>query len=249
MLRVWIATVVVATRILGVVAVVEAQTLWLAAEPIGFAGNVHVCCPDELQLGLRAKQDLLATLRLWRISEQRRCGEVAFLPGEESLCVAQSLADQGATYFLSHDFGISTDDSKARIIVHAKCHTSSDPSTWQRLEDAKRLPLEMTLARDLARFRLTVHAGRRPVAGAKVIVTGPGSHRVEGVTDSSGEMPCTFRESGLYAVRTMIEDCREEGVTAARHMATLTLPVEVIQEQRAHIVASEIRLVEKRDVR
>lgn len=230
-MRVVIKAVAIIAICLGAFVGADAKLPWTAAEVIGVTGSVHVDGQVVAQFGPPQGRDLSDHVRLWRVDEPRQCHAAAIRPYQEPLRIANGAAGSGFIDSLSHDFGLATNDAKARFIVNSKCYTSPDPSTWREISATMRSPLELTPGRDRTQFKLQLHAGAEPVAEAEVTGAGPGSHLILGCTDSSGEMLCVLRESGQDATQTTLGAPR--GVVTARHLMTLLLPVEVIPEHRS----------------
>ena len=208
-----------------------ANGAWLIPDAMSNTTRLHICFSDNVQAALLDKME---TMRVWRLMEQRKVEFVDVTRNESSICLDAITDDAGTTYGLTHDFGISSDaGGEKRVFLHAKAHTSADPSTWKSVRDAKRLPLEIVSLREGLKHAFVVLSDGRPLAEAVVCVNGPDAITLSAKTDDQGRVVFEFPQSGLYGVWTELVDPRSgelggKGYMETRHRSTLTLPIEVI---------------------
>ena len=211
------------------------QTLWLASEWDGEA-KVH-CYLTDVQNRTEWMNQVSAT-QVWRTNERRKCDPVILRKGGDSFSFSDRDEGDGSTYWLSHDFGVSTVKGKPeRSLLHAKAHTSADPSTWRYVSKHRGLPVEIVPNRENLNHRFIVLVAGWPLAKATVDIIGPDSFHQSGHTNADGAVTFDLPQSGLYGLRVSSVHT-EEGELNGRsfaqtvHVSTLTLPLEVMPDMR-----------------
>jgi N-acetylneuraminic acid mutarotase len=146
----------------------------------------------------------IAKAQLWAKVNDRRAKE-PFQPLSLTLeNDALSAASPGsvAVYGLSHDYGVlSRGDSVFRLRYFAKAYGSSLPGQWTAVNDANRLPLELTPAWNGSQLVLTAIWQGKPAAGLAVRVDGCGLEAFEATTDDAGRVICEPTTQGLLSAR------------------------------------------------
>lgn len=184
----------------------------------------------------------VAAANVWAVVPGERGGttmtEVKLILADD---VLSGVADSKATAIvLAHDYGVvSKGDATFRLQYHAKQHVSPLPGQWSAVNDAERLPLEITPAWKGDRLQLAVTWNGQPAAGVEVSADGCGLDETL-TTDDQGLAICEPGTDGLLSVRTkMVEQTsgqlEEKTYDSVRTYSTLTLPVKLpILKAAAH---------------
>jgi hypothetical protein len=211
------------------------QTLWLAPES---DGEMKVHCYFSGFEDRANFVDKVSITQVWRTNERERCEPVFLRNGGNSFWVCDQDEGLASTYWLSHDFGISEMDGvPERVFLHAKTHTSADPSTWRYVTKPKHFAIEIIPRREKFNHRFTVLSVGRPLAEAKVNMLGPDSFKQTGDTDENGEVTFELPQSGMYGLRVRSVHS-QKGLVDGRsfvqtvHVSTLSLPLEVIPDMK-----------------
>jgi Domain of unknown function (DUF4198) len=219
----------------GLASPAAAQTLWLASES---NGETKVHCYFS---GVEDRGELIDKVlanRVWRMNERKSCEPMILRKEAESLWFSAEDKGIGSTYWLSHDFGVSEMAGVSeRIFLHAKIHTSADPSTWWPIRNSKHLQVEIIPRRENLNHRFTVLSLGKPLAATKVNIVGPDSFKTTDDTDENGEVTFELPQSGTYGlcVRHVDSENRKlsgHPIVQTVHVSTSSLPLEVIPDAK-----------------
>lgn len=208
-----------------------AHFLWI----INDNGTIQVyfsesCTPGEPEVLSKA-----ANAKVWAISKNPRSEKpiadvaIALKDGQLSAKAPENTGAIG----LSHDYGLLTrGESSFMLRYYAKSYAGPLPGDWREVNDAERLPLEITPKWNGKDLQLKVVWKGRPAKDAEVNVSGCGIEASVIKTDAAGIAVCTPTTSGVLSVRTKQEEAVEgmfEGkpFSTVRSYSTLSLPVDV----------------------
>jgi N-acetylneuraminic acid mutarotase len=218
-------------------------TAWLAGSQTCVAHFVWIVPQEgkvQVYFGEAAEPDdpallpRIAKAQLWAKVNDRRAKEPfqsLSLTLENDALSATNPASV-AVYGLSHDYGVlSRGDSVFRLRYFAKAYGSPLPGEWTAVDDANRLPLELTPAWNGSQLVLTATWQGQPAAGLSVRVDGCGLDAFEAETDAQGQVVCEPTTKGLLSARVKHVDTtpgESEGKSfpETRSYSTLSLPIE-----------------------
>jgi hypothetical protein len=150
----------------------------------------------------------------------------------EGALVGDGIGNEPVVIGLSHTYGVMTRGDETFLLkYHAKTYSGGDSASWQRFGATKELPLEIVPRVDDRRLELTVLWKGKPLAGAEVIVAGPGITTVKEPSDQSGRVACTLADAGLYSVRARHIEASAgthagKEYASVRHYSTLTVSID-----------------------
>ncbi len=218
-----------ATLLLSQSTAALAHFIWIVNEN----GTIQVYFSESCEPGDAALLEKVTGAKVWAISKDMRAKQPVV---DVTIALANSqltakLPEKVGIIGLSQDYGVLTRGEKAFMLkYYAKAYAGSLPGEWKELNNAEKLPLEITpkwLGKDL---QLKVTWKGRPAKGAEVTVGGCGLDQVVLTTDEAGIATCKPSANGILSVRTKQEEAIEgmfdgKPFASTRSYSTLSLPV------------------------
>lgn len=213
----------------------SAHFIFIVTEPaekpetakIYFSEEAYPDDPDLLKM--------IETLEAWHaegMNAEAQKLDVKIDTGASALVGAIDAKNAGRPIIASHAFGVMAKAEKPFLLqYYAKTYPSQLPGTWNALDDAKRLPLEVTPALAGKKLTLKVTWKGEAAPGCHVTVEGPAfDTAIQGDTNEAGEFAVEIPKGGLYSVwARRIEDVTGEHngkkYEQIKHYSTLALRV------------------------
>ena len=133
---------------------------------------------------------------------------------------------------VAHEYGVVNKGEATFLLKYlAKQHLSPLAGQWEAVNDAERMPLELTPSWSGRKLRLTVTFNGQPASGLEVKATGCGLDETL-TTDSQGSVECSPTADGTLSVRAkhVAEtegELNGEKYDSVRTYSTLTLPLTI----------------------
>jgi len=212
--------------------VAQAHFLWVVTEPAEQASRVRVyfgevAGPDDPEL-----LDRVAAAEVWALGGRRQEPEKLELKKVDDALEAEVPAGfQSSQVVLKHTYGVLSKGGAEPFLLmyYGKNTPSVLPGTWQALESAEKLPLEIAARQDGSQTVFRAFWQGKPLPGAAVTIEGPGiEDKHESVTDENGETRLALTQGGLFSIRAKhVEDRAGEldgrEYKSVRHYSTLSL--------------------------
>lgn len=232
-----------------------ALTMSLLCGPIANAHFVWVIkSADKIQIHFSESAETpepellknVAAAKAWAYVAGERGGskaiEVPLTLTAESL--AGDVDSKATSVVVSHDYGVvSKGDATFLLKYLAKQHLSPLSGQWEAIDDAERMPLEVTPEWSGRKLKLTVTFGGQPALGLEVKASGCGIDETLN-TNEEGVVECAPTSDGVLSVRCkhVAETPGElngEKYDSVRTYSTLTLPLTVpVVELVSHKVSA-----------
>lgn len=139
----------------------------------------------------------------------------------------------GATSIVvSHDYGVVSKGEATFLLKYlAKQHLSPLSGQWEAVNDAERMPLEVTPSWSGRNLRLSVTFNGQPASGLEVKAAGCGIDETL-TTDDQGMVECIPMSDGVLSVRSkhvaaISGELNGEQYDSIRTYSTLTLPLAI----------------------
>ena len=139
---------------------------------------------------------------------------------------------KATSVFVSHDYGVVSKGEATFLLKYlAKQHSSPLSGQWVAVNDAERMPLEVTPSWSGRKLKLSVTFNGQPASGFEVKAAGCGVDETL-TTDEQGIVECTPTSDGVLSVRSkhVVETRGElngEKYDSVRTYSTLTLPLTI----------------------
>ncbi len=176
----------------------------------------------------------VASAKVWAQVAGNRGGskavEVPLTLTAESLTGA--IDAKATSVVVSHDYGVVSKGEATFLLKYlAKQHLSALAGQWEAVNDAERMPLEVTPSWSGRKLKLSVTFNGQPASGFEVKAAGCGIDETL-TTDEQGLVECTPTSDGVLSVRSkhVAETKGElngEKYDSIRTYSTLTLPLTI----------------------
>jgi len=208
----------------------RAHFLWLLTEPGENSGRVHVYFGEAAEPDDPDLLDRVTKAQVWSVGRRGEPQLLSLEKGDDSLTTELAGSASQNTLILKHSYGVLTrGDASFVLNYYAKTYPFVLPGTWHEVDDAERLPLEITPTRDGRSTVLHVTWQGSPAPNCEVVIAGPGlEERLEGTTDEAGAFRCSLPEAGAYSIRARLVQNKSgeqdgKAYDSVRHYSTLTL--------------------------
>lgn len=208
----------------------HAHFIWVLTGSGHDAGRVQVFFGEEAEPDDPGLLDRISNAETWSVGWRGEPEKLSLTKGKASLEATVAKGSQESPVILKHTYGVFTRGNTSFLLnYYAKTYPTVLPGNWRAIEDENRLPFEIVPSRKGASTVLQLIWKGMPLAGAEVVIHGPGlKGKLEGTTDESGDFRCELPETGTYSIRgKMTQDTagthNGEEYDSIRHYTTLTL--------------------------
>jgi YHS domain-containing protein len=209
-----------------------AHFLWLESVKPGASGPaVRMYFSETAQPDDPSLLDRLGDVRAFFRSIDGKPQPLPLRRADDAL-VATEIGNDPSVIALSHTYGVMTRGDETFLLqYHAKAYRATRPADWQRFGTVKELPLEIMPRLDGQRMELTVLWHGKPLAGAEVVVSGPGITSIKEASDGEGRVAFALGTPGVYSARARhFESAEGSGdgkkYSSVRHYSTLTVSLD-----------------------
>lgn len=226
---------IAAVCVLAAASVAQAHFLWLVTDASGEPSKLQVyfgevAAPDDpALLGKVAKAEA------WALGG-REAKALTLKHEGESLFAELSPSEARSTVVLKHSYGVVAKGGAPFLLnYYAKTYPSPLVGNWKEVNDAERLPLELTPRLKDGSVALRVTWKGKPLPGATVTVEGPGIEgKLEGETNDQGDFQAALPKGGLFSIRAKHSEMTagkldDKAYDSVRHYSTLSLAYAPVQ--------------------
>ena len=225
------ALTIIPLLILLIANVAEAHFIWLKTSLDGKKSKVNVYFGESAESDDPEYLGRVATAKAWTTSYHGEPKELKLIKTEQELSAKLSGRVVGYPVILKHTYGVfSRGDASFLLNYYAKSYPHPLPGSWKEVDDAKRLPFEITPSSAGTDTILHVTWKGDAAPGCEVVIIGPGIDKeLKGSTDEAGNFRCKLPAKGVYSIRARKIDetagkYKDDKYEASRHYTTLTLP-------------------------
>ncbi len=213
--------------------VAHAHFIWLVRQMDGEAGDrvelyfSEAAEPDDPDLLQRVKD-----VTIWQLGPDGHAQKFALQLEDDALFAGLGDKIDGHSLFVArHDYGVLERNGESFALrYYAKTGPKLGDEAWSRNDSGKHLALDVIPVAVTNGIRIEVRWQAKPLAGAQVIVSGPGMKDFEATSDKQGQATFETSKPGLFSIRVRhIENQAGERnghkYESIRHYSTLALNV------------------------
>ena len=208
----------------------QAHFIWLAPGKVANGtSTIHVRFGEGADDGSPEFVARLKGMKIHHVVGDAEPKSLELVSAEEQLTAQASL--KGGVVIASHDMGVfDRGDSVFRLKYYAKAGPAVAGGAWRRAKTADDLVLDIVPSLADGQVELKVRFQGKPVAGAQVVVFGPGLDDFEAETSKKGVAHFKPEERGIYSVRVRhIEasagELQGKKYPETRHYCTIALKI------------------------